>query len=435
MNFMSHNRLVFATSFAVLAMTAIGLEALSKGWIRPRWQLWLQCALLIGLLGWCLYRTRVLPPLLAARLEEVVRNGKEVFWIKNLGDVHRAQLSFLWRYQVSAAWCVAGLILWLMARLGLLKQPVLARFAGVLLLGDLLWFSYGRNVQCDRSLYYPEIPALRDVAGVVSGRILGYNALPADLAQVVGLKDVRGYDSVDPARWLRLLQLAPHGASPNREYARVQWFVPIVKIDPTNSVRLSPVLNMLGVQYLILRGAPHPGLTPAFQSPDYWVLENRSALPRAYVPRHVELVPDGNEMLYRLGRPEFDPRQVAYVERAAGLSAESHGTATIAEEIPGRVAVTARMETPGLLVLADAWNKGWRAYVDGCRAPILRTNFDLRGVVLPAGSHRVEFRYEPGSVTLAFGWRERRRYSCSPGWALCHGPGGRPAPPCRPFES
>jgi hypothetical protein len=175
-----------------------------------------------------------------------------------------------------------------------------------------------------------------------------------------------------------------------------------MRTDDANSLGISPVLQMLGVQYVILRGTPPQSVTPAFQSPDYWVLENGSALPRPSVPRHVEVVPDQEEMLRRLGRPEFDPRQVAYVERVITLPAQCRGTATITDEIPSRVVVTAQMETPGLLVLADAWDQGWRAYVNGRRVPILRANYALRGVVLPAGSATIEFRYQPASVRLAF---------------------------------
>jgi len=60
------------------------------------------------------------------------------------------------------------------------------------------------------------------------------------------------------------------------------------------------------------------------------------------------------------------------------------------------------METPGLLVLADRWDQGWRVYLNGKPAPILKTNYALRGVVLPAGSATVEFRYQSATVAGAF---------------------------------
>jgi uncharacterized membrane protein YfhO len=36
---------------------------------------------------------------------------------------------------------------------------------------------------------------------------------------------------------------------------------------------------------------------------------------------------------------------------------------------------------------------GWEATLDGQRTPIYTTDYLLRGVILPAGSHRIEMRY------------------------------------------
>jgi uncharacterized membrane protein YfhO len=59
--------------------------------------------------------------------------------------------------------------------------------------------------------------------------------------------------------------------------------------------------------------------------------------------------------------------------------------------------VRARASDRGLLVLADTWFPGWRARVDGRDAPIVRTDQLLRGVVIGAGRHTVEFTYVPWS--------------------------------------
>ena len=58
-----------------------------------------------------------------------------------------------------------------------------------------------------------------------------------------------------------------------------------------------------------------------------------------------------------------------------------------------RVALTAETPTPGVLVLSDAWYPGWQVTVDGKPAPLLRADYALRGVALPAGRHTVEFTY------------------------------------------
>jgi hypothetical protein len=156
---------------------------------------------------------------------------------------------------------------------------------------------------------------------------------------------------------------------------------------------------MLNVRYLIFRGTPPPDATPDFQGGDYWVLVNPAVLPRAFVPRRVESVTDDDARVQKLASPQFDPREVAFVETAVNLPVGCRGAAEIVSEIPTHLTMSVRMETPGLVVLADLWDKGWRAYLNGKPAPILRTNHALRGVVAPAGSATLDFRYEPASFS------------------------------------
>jgi uncharacterized membrane protein YfhO len=94
---------------------------------------------------------------------------------------------------------------------------------------------------------------------------------------------------------------------------------------------------------------------------------------------------------------------VAYVESPVSLPPVCRGEARIAAEIPTRVTLSLQMETAGLVVLADLWDKGWRAYLKGQPVPIHRANHAIRGVVVPSGAATLEFRYEPAS--LAWGLR------------------------------
>ena len=66
----------------------------------------------------------------------------------------------------------------------------------------------------------------------------------------------------------------------------------------------------------------------------------------------------------------------------------------------GRNDVSLAVETDrnSVLVLHDIHYPGWEVYVDGERRPILRANLLFRGVEVPPGRHRVEFRFRPLSV-------------------------------------
>ena len=85
------------------------------------------------------------------------------------------------------------------------------------------------------------------------------------------------------------------------------------------------------------------------------------------------------------------------------------------------------VDTPGpaLLRLADLWYPDWVATVDGRPAEILRADYLLRAVAVPAGRHVVEFRFASPAMRrglivsgasllvtlglLALGWRRKPR--------------------------
>jgi uncharacterized membrane protein YfhO len=70
----------------------------------------------------------------------------------------------------------------------------------------------------------------------------------------------------------------------------------------------------------------------------------------------------------------------------------------LAPGFPETVEVQATAARPGWLVVRDAFYPGWHAYVDGQEAPIYPAFVAFRAVPVPAGTHRVAFRFEPASV-------------------------------------
>ena len=105
-----------------------------------------------------------------------------------------------------------------------------------------------------------------------------------------------------------------------------------------------------------------------------------------------------------LGDPAFDPRAAVVLSDGSDprppARAAANESVQIAAYEPERVAITADVASPAVLVLADAFYPGWQATVDGIPAPILRANLMFRGLALAPGRHEIVFSYRPTAWRL-----------------------------------
>lgn len=121
--------------------------------------------------------------------------------------------------------------------------------------------------------------------------------------------------------------------------------------------------------------------------------------PRAWLVNRVR-VRDGAPAIRALLNPAFDPRAEAVV--ATPVALEPSPLAPGSVRWLDRRADRQRLETdspcPALLVLADGYDPGWKASVDGAPVALLRANLAFRALPVPEGRHRVELVYRPGAV-------------------------------------
>jgi len=157
---------------------------------------------------------------------------------------------------------------------------------------------------------------------------------------------------------------------------------------------------------------PSDSFKKAYEDDHVVIYENPRALPRAFVVRDAILTGSSIESLRILGRGEIDFRKKAIIEirddkdreeiekGLKGEQSEISNSAEITSYKPLSVSIKARLESPGILILGDAYYPGWRAIVDGEKARIFPANYLLRGVLLKKGEHTVEFVYKPLSFRL-----------------------------------
>ncbi len=131
------------------------------------------------------------------------------------------------------------------------------------------------------------------------------------------------------------------------------------------------------------------------------VFEHTRPLPRAFGIHRVKVVLGEDAQLHEVLDPDFPIRTTAVVDRLPdGIELPEEPPPSLPavnwiSEDPGggRVELESRFAADGLVVLHDNHYPGWQAFVDGNRATLLRANYCFRAVPVPAGVHRVEFRF------------------------------------------
>jgi hypothetical protein len=229
--------------------------------------------------------------------------------------------------------------------------------------------------------------------------------LQPDLSMRYGLYDARGYDYPIEKRY--------------DTFWRANVTTTGDFIEPTQRAGATEKalrgLSLLSVSDLLHYpdGEPLrlPGLRLVYRGPDARVYRNERALPRTFLVGRQRTVGSGDAALAAVSEPAFDGRRVAVTERpVAGVPPEaggkagtgSAGTARLLSYKDDRVVAQADAKSAGILVLTDVHFPGWKATVDGKPADIERVDYLLRGVAVPPGRHRVEFRYEP--LSWRVGW-------------------------------
>jgi hypothetical protein len=144
---------------------------------------------------------------------------------------------------------------------------------------------------------------------------------------------------------------------------------------------------------------------------DVGLYENLKSQPRVWFVRRAELTPRADMLQtiqtgrLRNGEP-FDPAETVLLESELfpperpqwPSTTESKGEARLVRYKPNQIELVARNSETGILVLSEPYYRGWEARIDGVKTSIERVNYTFRGVVVPPGEHRVEFRFRSPSI-------------------------------------
>ncbi len=159
------------------------------------------------------------------------------------------------------------------------------------------------------------------------------------------------------------------------------------------------VLNMLNTKYIVSREGQ--------------LQVNAQALGNAWFVENIKQVNSPNEEINALSN--FDPVTTAIIlNKEFGkdenwFSPQKNGTIQLLDYKPHHLTYESNSTAEQLAVFSEIWygpNKGWNAYIDGKQVDHLRANYALRALKIPAGQHKIEFKFEPSTYyfgnTLSF---------------------------------
>lgn len=155
------------------------------------------------------------------------------------------------------------------------------------------------------------------------------------------------------------------------------------------------VLDMLDTRYII---------TPGQQRGQYSVQRNPGALGAAWFVKHVQPVKTELNAINAIGH--FDPTDTAFVQpafvKAAGPAPVYDSTAEIklVSYDNDKIEYQTKAKSPQFAVLSEIYYPaGWNAYIDGKKSDYVKTDYVLRGIAVPAGAHKITFKFEPKVVS------------------------------------
>ncbi|MBN1873849.1 MAG: YfhO family protein [Anaerolineae bacterium] len=329
--------------------------------------------------------------------------------------------------QVGRLWHVANytglFLIFFLGAIALLSQWLKGALTGtqgailalMLLLLDL--WSYGRPLfhaipvpqkalWQEAAALFNNDPDLADCSDPAGDRILpwGLNLFDHNLNIPYQLNSIFSYDPMWIGRYQEFTDAAGRLQSRLYDLLRTRYVVSDVPID-FNDIPGSPSqIKKVG---------------------ELRIYERPEVFPVAWLVHRVEVQPK-EAILTRLNDPDLDLHKKVVLESLPACSvnpASEPESVSIIAQGNNYLTLNVNANAEGILVLSEIAYPGWRAYIDGDSTPVLRANYTLRAICVPAGTHEVRFAFKPTSLyigagctlgvlilMLVAGWTGFRRY-------------------------
>ena len=202
-------------------------------------------------------------------------------------------------------------------------------------------------------------------------------------------KSIGGYSGAKLARYQDLIDYHFYPTDPKAYAGEIRILYKGMQSSNSIPGDSIPVLNMLNTKYFI------------FEQSERGVVENPYCYGNAWFVKEVKTVDNADEEIASLNKVNL--KSVAVVDKrfasvAGNFKAVVDSMARVKLTVyhPNRLTYEYEAGSEQLLVFSEVYyDKGWNAFIDGKPAPYFRADYILRAMKVPAGKHKIEFKFEP----------------------------------------
>ena len=152
-----------------------------------------------------------------------------------------------------------------------------------------------------------------------------------------------------------------------------------------------PTMNMLNTKYVITGNIAND------------TIPNKDALGNVWFVKGAQFEKGPAEVMKRLDN--FNPKDTAIIEQKDkieslnNLEFDENASIALVNNKNDEINYTSSSTKKQLAVFSEIYyNLGWKAYIDNVETPIVKVNYVLRGLVVPAGTHSIRFEFKPITI-------------------------------------
>jgi hypothetical protein len=154
------------------------------------------------------------------------------------------------------------------------------------------------------------------------------------------------------------------------------------------------VLDMLNTKYIITQDSA--GNDKA--------IRNETACGAVWFVKSIKFVPNADKEMQAIS--SFSPKDEAIVDERyrkdidtkLPIANDPNATIKLVKYSPDDMVYESGSTSAQVAVFSEIYyDKGWKMYLDGVEKPYFRADYVLRAAQLPAGNHKIEFKFHPAS--------------------------------------